>query len=272
MFSRIIGGSWFANDFFVAENPAQGRPYDALAEIVWGVRALSGQALIIAATLGLLCLLVAGITLRNRSVALVPLALIATAAVPWLAFVDGHPYRIRYMVPLLAAEAVLAGAAAGWWTRLRAISIPALVLLTVFEVHPFDASAPMVVEAQWDRPNVSARDRVTACLAPKYDGATVMASMGSLGHYMQDLSRDGFRIRDFLHEGNGDIWLNALHDPRPFVGWVLVEEQAEGGDMLAKQAREHPAFLAGFSRVCEAAGLALYRRNPLTAAEEARRR
>jgi hypothetical protein len=98
-----------------------------------------------------------------------------------------------------------------------------------------------------------------------------MASMGSLGHYMQDLSRNGFDIRDFLHEGNGDIWLNALENPRPFAGWLLIEEQAEGGDMLAKRARENPAFLAGFSRVSEAAGLALYRRIPLTTGEDARR-
>ena len=38
----------------------------------------------------------------------------------------------------------------------------------------------------------------------------IMASMGSLGHYMQEASRAGFAIRDFLHEGNGDIWLAAL--------------------------------------------------------------
>ena len=31
--------------------------------------------------------------------------------------------------------------------------------------------------------------------------------------------------------------------------------------MLAAIAREHPAFLDGFSRVCEGAGLALYRRD-----------
>ena len=86
-----------------------------------------------------------------------------------------------------------------------------------------------------------------------------MASMGSLGHYMQEASRAGFAIRDFLHEGNGDIWLAALDDPRPFVGWVLIEEKAEGGDMLARIAREQPAFLDGYSRVCEGAGLALYR-------------
>jgi len=87
-----------------------------------------------------------------------------------------------------------------------------------------------------------------------------MASMGSLGHYMQEASRDGFAVRDFLHEGNGDLWLAALDGPRPFVGWVLIEEKANGGDRLAKIARENPHFLDGFSRVCEGGGLALYRR------------
>jgi hypothetical protein len=171
-------------------------------------------------------------------------------------------------VPLIAAEAVFAGALAGIWKRAGWVGIAGLALVAALELRPLDASAPLVVEAQWDRPNIAARDHVTACLAPNYRGETVMVSMGSLGHYMQDLSRSGFQIRDFLHEGNGDIWLNALVDPRPFAGWLLIEEQAEGGDMLAKRARENPAFLAGFSRVCEAAGLALYRRNPVTAGED----
>src|SRR5262249_220408 len=91
-------------------------------------------------------------------------------------------------------------------------------------------------------------------------GDKMMANMGSLGHYMQEMSRDGFSVRDFLHEGNGDIWLAALDGPRPFVGWVLIEEKANGGDMLAKRAGENPHFLGGFSGGCEGAGLALYRR------------
>jgi hypothetical protein len=86
-------------------------------------------------------------------------------------------------------------------------------------------------------------------------------SMGSLGHYIQDLSQDGFAIKDFLHEGNGDIWLAAIVDPRPYAGWILIEEKAEGGDMIARLARDHAEFLSGYSRVCEGAGVALYRRN-----------
>ena len=93
-----------------------------------------------------------------------------------------------------------------------------------------------------------------------------MASMGSLGHYMQEAAGAGFHIKDFLHEGNGDIWLSALADgPRTYAGWVLIEEKAEGGDVLAVRAREHPHFLDGYSRVCEGAGLALYRRDDLSA-------
>jgi hypothetical protein len=88
-----------------------------------------------------------------------------------------------------------------------------------------------------------------------------MASMGSLGHYMQEVSAAGYELRDFLHEGNGDIWLAAIEHPRPFADWLLIEEKAEGGDLLAHIARDRPRFLDGYSRVCDGAGLALYRRD-----------
>jgi hypothetical protein len=119
----------------------------------------------------------------------------------------------------------------------------------------------MVVEAQWDLPNRAVRQRVTDCLTARWDNEKIMASMGSLGHYMQEASASGFRISDYLHEGNGDIWLAALEMPQPFAGWILIEEKAEGGDMLALRARAQPHWLDGYSRVCDGAGLALYRRN-----------
>ena len=89
-----------------------------------------------------------------------------------------------------------------------------------------------------------------------------MASMGSLAHYMHELSGSGFRIRDFLHEGNGDIWLSALVYPDPIAKWILIEESARGGDMLAALARQRPSFLSGYERVAEGGGVALYRRKP----------
>ena len=263
VFSRVVIGEWLvASGFFVPENIALGHPWNAASQVMWGVRTLSGYGVTAAAALGLVGLLVLGLIDRQRAFLLVPLSLLGTAAVPWAAFIDGHPYRIRYMIPLIAAQAIGLGAAAGLVRRFRPILIPAALALIAFDLRPLDAQAPMVVEAQWDRPNVAARQRVTGCLQAGYDGETIMASMGSLGHYMQELSLAGFSIRDFLHEGNGDIWLAALTGPRPYAGWLLIEEQAEGGDMLAQIARAEPRFLDGFTRVCEGAGVALYRRKP----------
>ena len=254
IFSRVVVGQWFVSgDFFVPENKAIGDPMLAAAEIGWGTRMLSGWLLVALGGVGAAVLLGMGLTSRRRADALIVLSLLTTAAIPWAAFVKGHPFRIRYMVPLIAMQAVGAGVAAGAVTsrRVRAVCVAALLAVVAYELRPLDASAPMVVEAQWDRPNAPVRAQVTACLGRPGSGEKIMASMGSLGHYMQEASSAGFAIRDFLHEGNGDIWLAALEGPRPFAEWVLIEEKAEGGDMLAHIARERPSFLDGYQRVCE---------------------
>jgi hypothetical protein len=261
IFSRVVIGQWFVpGDFFVPENKALGLPLLAAAEIGWGTQMLSGGPLFWVGVAGVALLAAIGLFDRDRPEAMIALSLIATAALPWSAFIKGHPFRIRYMVPLIVIEAIGAGTAAGVWRRTRAIGAIAVVGVAAFFLRPVDASAPMVVEAQWDRPNVSVRATVTACIGAPRAGDTIMASMGSLGHYMQETSRAGFRLRDFLHEGNGDIWLAAIQDPRPFAEWIVIEEKAQGGDALAHLAREHPHFLDGYSRVCDGAGLALYRR------------
>jgi hypothetical protein len=85
--------------------------------------------------------------------------------------------------------------------------------------------------------------------------------MGSTAHYMQELSRDGFHISDFVHEGNGAIWTLALATrPDAHAGWMIVEEQSEGGDILARRMLEDVTFAAGMARVCAGGGVALYRR------------
>jgi hypothetical protein len=173
-------------------------------------------------------------------------------------------------VPLVAIEAIGVAIAFDIGRRFlpqrherAATAVLAIAVLAIVssELRPLDPGAPLVAEAQWDRPNVPVRARVTACLSGVSPGDKIMASMGSLGHYMQEMSTSGFAIRDFLHEGNGDIWLAALADgPRRYAAWVLVEEQAEGGDMLARRARDDPRFLAGYDRVCDGAGVGLYKR------------
>jgi hypothetical protein len=272
--SRLSIGAWFVTGGFYVPDPAlQGHPVAVTGVILWGAAMLGSHALLVAAGVGSVVMLLAatgrlgargGNGTGSRSwqpSLLIPFALTAVAALPWYAFIQGHPFRIRYMVALVVAAIALASIGVGLLPR-RVQRVPALLLLLIVlrAAPPFDATAPMVVEAQWDRPNSRARQAVTACLASASRGEVVMASMGSLAHYMHELSHAGFHIRDFLHEGNGDLWLAALEAaPHRYVRWMLIEEKAEGGDMLAERARRDPAFLAGFDRACEGGGVALYR-------------
>jgi hypothetical protein len=188
------------------------------------------------------------------------IALVGAATLPWYAFYSGHPFRIRYMIPLIPVVGLGVGYAIGFAGRAKPIVAVLALAALVVGPNPLDASAPMVLEAQWDRDHRAGRAQVAAYLRRHWDGAPIMASMGSLAHFMQELSQEGCRIRDFLHEGNGDIWLAAIEYPDPHVEWILIEEVAEGGDMLAVRARERPRFLAGYLRVAEGGGVALYRR------------
>jgi hypothetical protein len=143
----------------------------------------------------------------------------------------------------------------------RAVLAVVLVGSAIIELPPWSRQAPLLVESQLDASNRAGRRAVTHCLAAAYRGEKVMASMGSLAHYMQELSNEGFAIRDFIHEGNGAIWDLALETgPARHAGWMLVEEQAEGGDALAERVRRDPMFVSRMTRVCQGGGVALYRR------------
>jgi hypothetical protein len=126
------------------------------------------------------------------------------------------------------------------------------------------ANPPVVVESLRDAGNEVGRQAVTSYLTSHWDGEPIMMSMGSLSHYMHDLSGDGFRVRDFLHEGDGNLWRYAVQSPRLFVGWIAVEEVGRGGDALYWQGRRDPRFFDGYARVAEGGGVALYRRKPRT--------
>jgi hypothetical protein len=255
-------GEWLVSGgFYVPDNVAAGNPVRAVVAVGWGVNELAGRPLVLLGVLGVMVRLASGALRPDRAPALLVLGLTGAAALPWYAFYEGHPFRIRYMVPLLVPAAVFAAVFAGSLPRrFRTAAAVAVVAVAVTGRPPFAPEAPMVQEAQWDVPNSRARQAVTACLARDRDGEKILASMGSLAHYMQETSRAGFAIRDFIHEGNGDFWTEAVAIPWRHAGWILIEERAEGGDVLAARSRSDPLFLARYERICEGGGVALYRR------------
>jgi hypothetical protein len=258
--SKITVGAWFVDSgFFVAENPARGHLGLAWHQIWEGLQSLVGTPLAWAAWIAIAVIVWYVVASKDKAALLIVLALAASAILPLGAYFKGHPFRIRYDVPLVAAAAAMIGTAVALLPgRLRAASAVAVLGIAVWQAHPLDLHAPMVVEAQLDARNTAGRRAVTAYLSEHWDGTPILMSMGSLGHYMHDLSYAGFGIRDFVHEGNGEIWKAATGHPQPYVRWIVVEERAEGGDVLYRLGRADPRFLAGYTRVAQGGNVALY--------------
>ena len=259
--SWFTTGAWFVTGgFYVPDNVAHGNPYRAVMAVVYGMRVLIGRPLVLGALAGVLWVLVRGLSRAEHAASLVVLALVALVALPAYAFFQGHPFRMRYIVAPTVGAAVFVGIAIGLlqgWARHAAAA--AVVLWLACYAKPLDAQAPMVQEAQWDTPFSLGRRNVTACLMREYHGEPILASMGSLAHYMQELSQEGIGIRNFVHEGNLPYWQEAIEAPKGRVRWILVEERAEGGDMLSTRVRDSSVFTTGFTRLCADGGVALYK-------------
>lgn len=261
--SRLTTGAWFVSTgFFVPDLAYQGDAVRSLLAVWWGTHQLSTRTAEITGIAAVALFIGRPLVRRADAALLVPVALFASAALPFYAFYEGHPFRIRYMIPVVAACAVFSGLAVGVLRRYPAIILAGLLTgITLLQSPPWQRDAPMLIEAQWDRPASDGRRRVTACLSAGYREDKILASMGSLAHYMQELSREDLALADFVHEGNGAIWALAMETgPAPHAGWMLVEEQAEGGDVLARRIRRDPSFARGLTRICEGGGVALYQR------------
>ena len=260
--SRWTTGTWFVPaGFFVPENEALGNAALALAQVRESTARLSGTAWLWPAYAASALIGWNFVRSRSRASALLVFALAAAVALPWYAYYQGHPLRVRYGVPLVAAcAAITAAGIATLMAPLRPLAAVAVIVSVLIQSAPFSARAPMIAEAQRDASNKIGREAVTGYLRQHWDGTTIMMSMGSLAHYMHDLSQLDMRIRDFLQEGNEQLWVHAsTRGPRGFVRWVVIEEHAEGGDALHQAALKDPRFLDGFERVAEGGGVALYR-------------
>ena len=264
MNSRWVIGSWFVpSDFFVPENiKAIGNPAEAWRQIDEGLRLLSGSALVWAGYLGALLVAISLASKRSSHAVVLLLSLGAAAALPMYAYLKGHPFRIRYDLPLVIAAASLAAGGIAVLPRYLRLAAAALVLTaTLLQATPLDQTAPLVQESQRESSAMAGRRVVTEYLTQHYDGTTIMMSMGSLAHYMHDLSNAGYDIRNFLHEGNGEIWRFAMLAPRGHAGWLIIEGHAEGGDALYHAARR-ARWLDGYALVAQGGGASLYRAVP----------
>ena len=261
---RITVGAWLVTSGFYLPDPGYEHQIGrSLLAVWWGTHQLSTRPTEAIAVAAAALFIVRALQRRADAPLLVAVALFASAALPAYALYQGHPFRVRYMIPVAAACTLFGGLAVGVLRVRAAAALAALLVgVTLLQSPPWRQDAPLLLEAQWDRIARDGRRRVTTCLTSDYRGEKILASMGSLAHYMQELSHEGLTIADFVHEGNGAIWELAMETgPRPHTGWMLTEESSEGGDVLAQRIRRDPGFAQGMMRVCEGGGVALYKRH-----------
>ena len=250
--SWFTTGAWFVTGgFYVPDNVATGNVWKAFMAVVYGMRLLIGTPLILLAVAGVLLVLARSrtatrgcrATRRRRS------RRVHGAA--------GVRVLQRSPVPHALHRRALGGC--GCFRRHRAGHAQRPVARRggggdgrVAHRGEQAAERPRADGRRKHSgmcPSAAARQNVTACLARDYHGERILASMGSLAHYMQELSHAGINIRDFVHEGTLPYWQEAIEAPQGRVGWILIEERAEGGDVLAARARDSSAFHTG-SRAC----------------------
>jgi hypothetical protein len=192
--SRMTTGVWFVAGGFYERDPIyDGQLVKSLLAVWWGTHRLSTRIVQLAGLAGIAALVVRVVRGRGSPVDLIPVALVGVVLLPVYAFYVGHPFRMRYMIPAAAAAALFSGMAVGLLRRPASIVLGAvLVGAALLQAPPWQRDAPMLVEAQWDRPASEGRRTVTSCLTAGYRGEKILASMGSLAHNKQEKSRHGF--------------------------------------------------------------------------------
>ena len=125
---KLTTNYWFVTDgFFVADPRLAAKPIAVTGAIWFGLRRLGTDVLAGTAVVAAAVVFTRAWMARERAPTLVPLALAAVAVLPWYAFDQGHPFRIRYMIPLVAGGAVGTSILVGWLPRL--LRLPSALVL-----------------------------------------------------------------------------------------------------------------------------------------------
>ena len=188
---------------------------------------------------------------RRDPAVLLVLALCAPAAVTFAAYFTGHPAKARYAL-LLAPALGLALAAA---TRGRKAAQAAALVLAASQGLALPRPLPVLVEATRDQWAVQARHAGLVALRQEYRGGRILLALSAASPLVFD-SR--IPVREIVHEGNEDLWKEALQRPAAVAAWVVIYPW----DPLGELTRTRPGFPEGFVAVRRLGSATLYARTP----------
>src|SRR6185503_20228342 len=107
------------------------------------------------------------------------------------------------------------------------------------------------VEATRDEWAVQARHAGLVALRQEYQGGRILAALGASAPLVFDLQ---LPLREIVHEGNKDLWEEAMQRPAAVAAWVVIYPW----DPLGEMTRTRPGFPEGFVPVRRLGSATLY--------------
>ena len=149
---------------------------------------------------------------------------------------------------MIASAALAAAGIAVSWRPLRIpLAIVLLILLIARQAPPLDAPRRWCVESQREAANMAGRRAITAYLHAHYDGSDDHDEHGlARPLHARPVAGRVRPIKDFLHEGNGEIWRFAMLGPRGHAGLADHRGIGRRWRCAPSAASLRPRWLDGF--------------------------
>jgi hypothetical protein len=96
-------------------------------------------------------------------------------------------------------------------------------------------------------------------LRQNYDGGRILIS-ARLDWLIYE---SGLPIKELIHEGNRDLWQEALQDPSSYARWIVMSGTQPGltADAVLNALHDSPVVAQNYAKVFDSRGLTIYRRN-----------
>jgi hypothetical protein len=96
-------------------------------------------------------------------------------------------------------------------------------------------------------------------LRENYDGGRILIS-ARLNWFIY---HSGLPIKDLIHEGNHNLWREALQDPYPYARWIVMSGTQPDliADAVFNALHASPVVAQNYTKTFDSRGVAIYRRN-----------
>lgn len=236
----------------VGQLPTQGNLYNAVYYFVWSV--IDNLGILITAA-GLTSILAVPFTLKKKTQIIIILAALSPLVFNILSLYIGQSamnipqaisnpgiFNIRYGIMLLPSMALILGLVASRFS-ITAILFSLLIFIQTFIF--FQGGYPISLQdGIKGLQNTYYTVEASKWLEENYKGGLILVTLASHDAFV---ARTHIPIKNYIHEGNGKYWQQALNDPSSIVEYVAFLTFPP--DAVYKRLKNSPSFKKNYAIV-----------------------